>query len=160
PGLPSKGDVSDYLSQHSKDDLLELVRQAPLFDPRRPVAAATPLELTSLADLLSEPDELVDWLVDERIPAGSRVLRVAPPKAGKSTAARELAYAVSRGEPWLGWRTHFGSVWLLAFEDKRSEIRKHFRRLGASGREPIHLFLNQAPADLMPNLHALAAQER
>jgi hypothetical protein len=102
PELPTKGDVSDYLAKHSKEELLAIVGAAPLYNPRRSVTAPQSFELTSLADLLSEPDEQLDWVVEDRIPAGGVVLFVAPPKAGKSTTTRDLAYAVSRGDAWLG----------------------------------------------------------
>jgi hypothetical protein len=49
---------------------------------------------------------------------------------------------------------------VLNFQDKRSEVKKHFRRIGATGTEPIRLFIGQAPADLLPRLHTLAEQER
>lgn len=161
PDLPPKGDISDWLNAgHTKDELLAIVQSAPMFDSTRPVSAAQPIELTSLADLLSEADAQVEYLVEDRIPAGSVVLFVAPPKVGKSTAARALALAVARREPWLGWKTSFGSVWLLVFEDKRSAVKAHFRRMGATGTEPIRLFIDEAPADLMPKLQALAEQER
>jgi hypothetical protein len=160
PGLPDKGDVSDYLEHHTKDELLAIVRDAPLFDPHRRVTEAPPLTLTSLADLLAEPDDAIDWLVEDRIPAGGVVLLVAAPKAGKSTFARELAAAVAGGGRWLGWRTTRGTVWMLIFQDKRSEVRKHLRRLGVTGNEAIRFFIDQAPADLLPRLHDLAKQER
>lgn len=159
PGLPEKGDVSDYLQQHSKDDLLALVKDAPLFTPHRRVAAAQRMQLTTLADLLDEPDDQYEWVVESRIPARSIVLLAAPPKAGKSTLARELACAVSRGEPWLGWPTTAGAVWLFLFEDKRSEVKKHFRRMGADGAAPVRFFIGQAPTDLLPQLHDLADKE-
>lgn len=161
PGLPRKGDVSDYLAQHSKDDLLAIVKDAPLFNPQRLVTAPPPLTLTSLADLLNEPDDEIDWLVQDRIPAGGVVLLVAAPKAGKSTLARELAAAVSSGDTdWLGWRTSRGAVWLLIFQDKRSEVKKHFRRLGVAGTEPVRFFIDQPATDLLPRLHDLAGKER
>lgn len=160
PDLPRKGDVSDYLARHAKADLLAIVKDAPLFNPARLVTAAPPLTLTSLADFLDEPDDQVDWVVEDRIPAGSVVLFVAPPKAGKSTAARELACAVSRGESWLGWKTTPGAVWLFVFEDKRSEVRKHVRRMDVARTDPLRLFIDQAPADLLPQLHDLAAKNR
>src|SRR5262249_7601016 len=34
PDVPVKGDVSDYLSSHSKDDLLKLLKAAPAFEPK------------------------------------------------------------------------------------------------------------------------------
>src|SRR5205823_5104906 len=83
-----------------------------------------------------------------------------PPKGGKSHSLRELGFAVSRGKQWLGWRTAFGPVWFLIFEDKRSEVRKHFRTMGATGCEPVRFFIDQAPADLLPRLHELAEKER
>jgi len=163
PGLEAKGaDVSDWLAAgHTKDELRDAVHRAPPFDPARSVAAAPKLELTSLADLLSEPDTAIDWVVEDRIPAGGVTLLAGPPKlAGKSTATRCLSLAVAQGERWLGWRTTFGPVWYLAFEDARSEIRRHFRQMGARGDEPIRILAGQAPSEILPMLHDLAAAER
>lgn len=160
PGLDLKGDVSDWLKTHTKADLLEALKACPFFDPSRSTAAGFKLELTSLANLLAEPEEAVDWIVEDRIPAGAIVLLAGKPKAGKSTLARHLAYAIARGERWLGWRVHFGSVWYLVFEDKRSEVRRHFRQLGATGSESLHLFFDQAGLELLPHLHALAVTEK
>jgi hypothetical protein len=160
PGLPRKGDVSDYLQEHTKDDLLATVKDAPLFNPKRLVTAPQPIVLTSLNDLLAEPDDLVEYLVADRIPAGAVVLIVAPPKGGKSTFARQLALDVGRGDSFLGWQTAQGTVWLLIFQDKRSEVKKHFQRLGGTGAEPIRFFINQPAADLLPRLQELAEKER
>lgn len=160
PGLDLKGDVSDWLETHTKAQLLETVKACPFFNPSRTAAAGFKLELTSLADLLAEPEDTTDWLVEDRIPAGAIMLLAGKPKAGKSTLARSLAYALVTGERWLGWRTHFGSVWYLVFEDKRSEVRRHFRQMGATGREPLRLFFDQSGAELLPALQALAASER
>jgi len=90
PGLPPKGDVSDWLATHTVDELKALVHEAPLFNPQQLVSQPFKLALTSLADLLAAPDESTDWLVDVRVPAGSVCLLVGVPKAGKSTLA----------EPW------------------------------------------------------------
>jgi hypothetical protein len=160
PGLPEKGDVTDWLSTHNKAELLEAARVCPPFNPSRSATAGFKLELTSLADLLAEPDEAVEWLVEDRIPAGAVVLLAGKPKAGKSTLARALAYALTSGDRWLGWRTHFGPAWYLAFEDKRSEMRRHFRQMGATGREPLRLFINQSAPELLPALYELAEKER
>jgi predicted ATP-dependent serine protease len=113
-----------------------------------------------LGDLLAEPDEHTEWLVNDRIPRGSIVLLCGKPKAGKSTAARDLAYAVATGRSWLGFACVPGTAWYLALEEKRGEVRGHFRRMGATGREPIRLFINQAPTDIVTQLQALAQQER
>jgi hypothetical protein len=159
PGLPPKGDVTDYLCTHTKADLCALVQAAPEFNAAQPVAAPLKFEMISIADFLGEAEDQAEYLVEDRIPAGGIVLLVGTPKAGKSTLARDLAFAVGTGDRWLGWRARYGAVWFLAFEDKRSEVRKSFRAMGATGTEPIRLFVNQAPADLLPQLHALAAEE-
>ena len=101
---------------------------------------------------MAEPDEAVAYLVEDRVAYGSLNLFSGRPKAGKSTAARDLTYAVATGGAWLGHRCQQGPVWYLALEEKRSEMRKHFRQLGARGDEPIRLFINQAPNDIIGQL--------
>lgn len=162
PGLPPKGDVSNWLDLgHTKPELLEVIRAAPVFQPRiHPVSTPLKLELTSLADLLAEPDEAVEWLVEGRIPSGGVILFAGKPKAGKSVICRGLAYAVATGQTWLNHRVSAGPVWYLALEDKRSEVRKHFRQMGATGREPLWLVVGDVPGDVLALLHARAAQER
>jgi hypothetical protein len=158
-GLPKKGDVSDYLQQHTRDDLREAIHAAPPFNPERLVAEPPPFALTTMAEFLAEPEPVIRWIVEDRIPAGGVVLAVGAPKSGKSTMLRELAVAVARGEPWLGWRTTPGRVWLLCFEDQRSEIQRHLRRLGVTASDPLSLFSGQAPPDLIQHLEARAATE-
>jgi AAA domain len=160
PGLAPKGDVSDFLDAHTRDELLTIGRDAPLFDPARSVTVAPTLTLTSLADLLDEPEETIEWVLTDRIPSGALVLLAAPPKTGKSTFARELAYCVATGRDFLGWRTTPGPVWLLAFQDKRSEVRRHLRRLGATSADPIRLFIGRPPTELVAHMQAQAEQER
>lgn len=118
------------------------------------------LALTALGDLLAEPEEVIHWVVDERIPAASVDMLAGKPKAGKSTAARDLAFAVATGRPWLGWRTSQGPVWYVALEEKRGELRKHFRAMGATGAEPIQFFINRAPEDLLVQLHEAASRQK
>lgn len=116
--------------------------------------------LVSLADLLEEPEEETSWLVEERLPAGGTSALVAKPKVGKSTIARSLGLAVARGEPWLGWKSTQGTVFYLALEEKRSEVKKHFRAMGATGEEPLRIFFGPAPADVLAQLEAAAKIER
>ena len=51
------------------------------------------------------------------------------------------------GKPWLGHYTTTGPVWYVALEDQRTEVASHFRRMGATGHEPIHLLIGQLPED-------------
>jgi DNA-binding transcriptional ArsR family regulator len=110
--------------------------------------------LTTLGDLLAEPEEAVAWLVEGLLPSGGVSLLAAKPKVGKSTTARCLALCVARGMPFLGRATVQGPVVYLALEEKRAEVAKHFRRLGATEADPIHIHVGAAPEAA---LEALAA---
>jgi hypothetical protein len=171
PNVPEKGDLSDYLETHTKADLLALIRAAPTYEPpSTPIQPASVvllsargsgdgrLQLTALSDLLAEPEEPLAYLVRDRIAVGSLNLLAGKPKAGKSTAARALALEVARGGVWLGSACEARPVWYLALEDKRSEVRSHFKRMGASA-EPLRFVFPQGGADLMAQLHVLAARE-
>ena len=161
PDLPPKGDVSDWLNAgHTKQELLAVIKNAPPFNPAASVAQKPKLELTSLADLLAEPNEQTEWLVEERVPSGSLILLAGKPKAGKSTLARYLAYCVAAGEPWLGHHVVMGPVWYLALEDKRSEFKKHFEAMGATGQEPLFALIGQAPERCLELLEARAKIEK
>ncbi|HXG70036.1 MAG TPA: AAA family ATPase, partial [Gemmatimonadaceae bacterium] len=159
PDLPVKGDVSDWLAAgHSKDELIALVKATPLYVPTATTPTNDPDDtalLTGLSDLLSEPDDALDWLVTDRFASGSINLLAGKPKAGKSTLARALALAVARGASWLGSRCHQGRVVYIALEDKRSEVRRHLRAMGATGAEPIRFLIGSAPRDLLTKLAAL-----
>jgi AAA domain len=121
--------------------------------------ASAPLELTALSDLLAEPDETVDYIVENRIAFGSMNLLSAKPKAGKSTLARACALEVARGGVWLGCVCLPRPVWYVVLEDKRSEVRSHFRTMGAVGSEPVRFLFSQRADGLLVQLHALAERE-
>jgi hypothetical protein len=114
---------------------------------------------TSLEDLLAEPEEETEWLVEDRLPMGGVSLLVAKPKVGKSTLARSLAVAVAQGTPFLGWETVQGGVFYLALEEKRSEVSKHFIAMGATGKEPIWISDERAPEDAAARLQATIESE-
>ena len=105
----------------------------------------TPLSLIRLGDLLREPEELIEWVVDGILPAGGSSLLAGKPKAGKSTLARELSLRVSRGGSFLERSTTQGPIIYLALEEKRSQLRGHFRDMGATGEEEIFIHTGIAP---------------
>jgi hypothetical protein len=67
--------------------------------------------------------------------------------------------AVARGEPWLGFRTVPGLVFYLALEEKRAEVARHFRAMGAAD-EDVRLFVAPSPEDGLRQLRAAAERER
>ena len=88
---------------------------------------------STLDELYSEPDEVTAYVWDRTFPVGGFSIISAKPKVGKSTVLRNLAVAISRGEPFLGRETHKGKVLYLCLEEKRNEVRKHFRVMQAEG---------------------------
>src|SRR5262249_5917066 len=74
-----------------------------------------------LANVMREPDAEQEWVVDLTLKAGGFGLLVGKPKSGKTVTAQNLAFAVARGEPFLGRKTVQGMVFYLALEEQRSE---------------------------------------
>jgi hypothetical protein len=127
----------------------------------RPAAPFTDgLGLVSVGDLLAEPAEAHAWVVEGRLPAGGLAGIFGKPKAGKSTAARGLALCVARSVPWLGFQTTGGPVIYLALEEKRQEVREHFRAMGATDEDPILILCSAAPLDAIERLRLEAARRR
>jgi len=150
-------DLSEWAATGgTRDALMELVRNIGEWKPQRITGAG--FNLTSLSELLNEPEEKVSWLVADKLPASGISVLSAKPKVGKSTLARCLALAVGRGEQFLGCATTRGVVIYLALEEKRSEVRRHFADLGARGEEQIHIHCAAAPKDAVPELCKIAAE--
>jgi len=70
-----------------------------------------------------------EWLVHKMLAVGDMSLWVSKPGVGKSALLRQLAYAVSMGEPFLGRATTQGQVVYLALEGARATI-SHLILLG------------------------------
>ena len=122
-------------------------------DPKR-------MQFTRLGDLLDEPEEDKPYLVEGLLPMGGDSLCVAKPKVGKSTLARCLASAVGRGDDWLGRRTTQGTVFYLALEEKRSEVRRHFQAMGGRNDDPIFVFCATSPEDGLSQLREAMKSEK
>jgi len=120
----------------------------------------TSMKFTPLGELLREHEEETAWLLADHLPLGGDSLLVAKPKTGKSTLARCLALAVARGEDFLGCHTAQGSVFYLALEEKRAEVRRHFRAMGARDDDPIFIFCATSPVDGLAQLREAMKDEK
>ena len=80
-------------------------------------------------DLIAEPDQEHDWIVDGMLTMPGTSILVGSPKAGKSTLARRLAVAVAVGRSWLGMDTTKASVLLVAIDENRNLVKRDLRRL-------------------------------
>lgn len=99
----------------------------------------------SLRELYQEPEEIHEYIVDDWIIKGGVSLIAGKPKVGKSTLARFLCFCIAKGEAFLDKSVQLGSVIYLALEEKKSELIKHFREMGATGEEEIYIHCSVAP---------------
>lgn len=104
-------------------------------------------QFVSLGDLLNEPEETISWVIEDMLPAGGFSIMVAKPKVGKSTFVRQLALCVARGESFLERKTEKGGVLYVALEEKRGEVKNHFKLLGADGTEDLGVYVGSAPGE-------------
>lgn len=150
PGLPEKGDVSDWLTAGgTSEQLAALAGEAGILDSRFPIGSEEPNRaflLTPLSQLFEEPEEETACIWDKTLPASGLSILAAKPKVGKSTLARNLAVAVAKGEPFLSRETAKGPVIYLALEEKRSALRSQFIAMGAPS-EGIYVYTGGVPDD-------------
>ena len=160
PGLPEKGDVSDWLGPlgHMSSELVRLAESAPALP--KPIIKPQGFEVASIGDLLDEPEEDIRWLVDDMLPAGGISMLAARPKGGKSSLSRNLALSVARGRPFLGRETVRGPVIFLALEEKKAEVIRHFRRMGARRGDEIYVHHGAAPKEAVLALQQLVIERK
>jgi len=98
PGLPEKGDVSDWLTAgNSVDDLLRIVDSTLQWVPPSS-SPDTPDQFNNVGTLLSDVvEESVEWLWEGRIPLGKLTVIDGDPGTGKSALTTDLAARVSTG---------------------------------------------------------------
>ena len=145
-------DTSDWLAAGGVLEELEwLANKAPCY---KTSSQETGFHLTKLSDLLQEPDEDIAYLWENTLIKGGLSILVAKPKVGKSTLARNLALKIAKGDTEFLGRAiiAFGPVVYLALEEKRSEVKKHFERMGATEDLPIFVHVGSAPEKVMEEL--------
>ena len=99
PGLADKGDVSDYLKNHSADDLIAETKKAPRWHPSEKNSSL----LVPITSHLTQTPEEIDWLIEGVIQRGANGFFCAVPKGGKSWATADMAISLALGCPWLGF---------------------------------------------------------
>lgn len=159
--LPGAKDLTEWVNGGgTRDALLGWFDQCvPQWEKPKTDNAAG-FTLTYLGDLLSRPDLPVEYVLEDRLVAGTVSLLVAKPKVGKSTLARNLCLAVARGEDFLGLKTKAGECIYLALEERVEDVRGDFRAMGADGSEPIFVHAAMAPVEGILALCDLIRQRR
>jgi len=83
------------------------------------------------------------------LPTGGFSVLASKPKVGKSTLARNLALCTAKGEFFLNKAVNKGAVIYYALEEKKAEVKRHFRDMGAAGDEEIYIYAGSAPVDAL-----------
>jgi putative DNA primase/helicase len=136
PGLPPKGDVSDWLDAgHTPEELINIAQATPdledVTDTPEPEEGKAPTRFRCMADV--EPEE-VDWLWEGFLARGKFGLWEGDPGIGKTFALLAAGTAISRGValPGMAAPPEPGNVMLLTLEDDLADtIRPRLDRLGA-----------------------------
>lgn len=101
-------------------------------DPESKHKTQTGIFLSPMSDFLAENDAGPEWVIDDLLNRGGTSLLVAKQKVGKSTFAANIAVAVAAGLPFLGHKTHQGTVHIYSLEVHRAFIREQYRKLIAA----------------------------
>jgi len=124
--LPEKGDVTDWLQNHSEQELRKLITSAPVWTPpiQGPEAKgiASPWNAENMDTFLSETEAAIDWLVPGVLAPGRLTQMFAPRGIGKSLLADYWAVETARRRL---------RVLILDRDNPRHTIRMRLRGFGA-----------------------------
>ncbi len=121
PGLPPKGDVSDWLPTGSAEALYALVEtKARIWTPAPPESRFGAIQWADLDHVAVRQD----WLIEGIMFCGDAGLLFGASTSGKSFLALDAALAIARGVPFLGKDTRKGSVLYQAGEGGRGLVKR------------------------------------
>ncbi|PIR24838.1 MAG: hypothetical protein COX62_05815 [Deltaproteobacteria bacterium CG_4_10_14_0_2_um_filter_43_8] len=155
-------DISDWKAQGGTlEEFRSLIVNTPIFtlSPLSNLQKKNCFNLTTLKNLLNEPEVLQDWIVEGLLSIGGVSLLVAKPKTGKSTIARQIALAVAKGDNVFGRKSKSGLVVYLALEERRTDVKNHFRDMGVDGNENIKVHAAPTPEDAINQLKKMVEEE-
>ena len=131
PGVPQKGDVSDWLNQGGSAH--QLVEQ--FAKPALNNAGPELLELDDTADWEGVDVPPRRWLLDGWLPVGEAALLTGAGSVGKSLISQQLAATVAAGAPFMGVAVTQGTSIYITCEDGPEEAQRQIGR--ASCRERV-----------------------
>ena len=122
PELPEQGDVSDYLTDHSKEDLLKRIEDTPKWEPPK-------IPWLNIAGWEGEPVPEQEWAVEDKIPMHQCTLYSGEGGGGKSTSLEHLCAAFAIRQPWLDCPLSPGAAWYIEAEDEGNVIHRRLARI-------------------------------
>jgi hypothetical protein len=120
PGLPLKGDLSDWLTieGNTPQKLWRLTEhESQTEHDERLLEGCTFYE-----DVELPPDD--EWLIDDLLPSEGIGLCYGPSGAGKTFGVLEIALAIARGVPFVGREVQQGTAVLIALESPRGMLKR------------------------------------
>jgi len=117
------------------------------------------IPVVSAKEIIMDVPSAERFVLHGLIPVGSLCLLTAKPKVGKSTFARALALAVSRGDEFLGRSTLAGRVLYLALEERRQDVREHFVRMGLEPTDQVDFFFGPVDDGFQEKLDRLIGHQ-
>jgi RecA-family ATPase len=137
PGLPPKGDVSDWIEAgHTRDELVAFAEAQPIWG----------VALMSLAHLDAEPVPQQEWVLQDRIPVDQTAIFSGEGGGGKSILQLMLSSAAVLGKEWLGVTPRQGPALFIDAEDgekiihkRLADILRHYNSSFATLSKNIHI---------------------
>lgn len=122
PGLPAKGDVSQWIEAGHDRAALEaaVAIQARVWTPAPPASRFGAIHWADLDTVQIRQD----WLVDELFFCGDMVLTYGASGSGKSFLAVDMGLSIARGVPFLGKETRKGAVIYQAGEGGKGLLKR------------------------------------
>jgi archaellum biogenesis ATPase FlaH len=173
PGLPEKGDVSDWIAQgNTKEMLVELCKNAPEWTPTKmseqdksvasqnclpedkSVASPQEAEKTLLSSLLKWNDihainTETEYLLDKLIPEGAITLLFGKGGIGKTSLCLQIIHAIAEGKNFMGLHTKQTPVIYIDRENPLRVLRDRIKNIGESNNILIwHGSCEPSPAKL------------
>ncbi|MCW2309702.1 AAA family ATPase [Rhodobium gokarnense] len=150
PGLPDKGDVSDWIADGgTADAFLDMVDR--LARPWKPAPPKSKFGGLLFQDLDRVKGEEYEFLIDDFLSRGDRSLVYGASKSGKSFLAIDMAMCVARGIEFFGKAVRKGGVIYQAGEGQKGvkkRLRAYRQHNEMSPDTPLDFVLMPATIDL------------
>jgi 5S rRNA maturation endonuclease (ribonuclease M5) len=153
-GLADKGDVSDYLEDHTITELFEEIKATVPW--KHGVRGPARVFVPALEFMATRQGEDIDWMIEGILERGANGVIVAEPKVGKSWIAIDLALSLAMGSDFLDYRVRMPvKTAILSREDNPGLTQWRMKHLMRGKHKPQNLDIDQT---LMVNTRAQTQQ--